>query len=47
MPDWRREAGDFAAAIERHLRLAANRVERVIDRSPYAATGYRGYGSRE
>jgi phosphatidate phosphatase APP1 len=47
MPDWRREAGDFAAAIERHLRLAANRVERVIDRGPYAATGYRGYGTRE
>jgi len=47
MADWRREARDFAAAVERHLRQGLNRVERVFDPGPFTATGYRGYGTRE
>ena len=47
MPDWRQEARAFAAAAERRLRHGVNRLERVFDKGAYAATGYRGYGTRE
>jgi phosphatidate phosphatase APP1 len=47
MPDWRSEAVDFAAAVERRLRRGVNRAERLFDRTPYAAAGFRGYGTRE
>jgi phosphatidate phosphatase APP1 len=47
MPDWRRDARQFAAAAERRLRLGLNRVEGLFDRGPFAPAGYRGYGTRE
>ena len=47
MPDWRKEALEFAADAERRLRHGFNRVERVFDPGAYAAVGYRGYGTRE
>jgi len=47
MPDWRREALEFAAAAERRLRLGLNRAEALFDRGPFAPAGYRGYGTRE
>jgi phosphatidate phosphatase APP1 len=47
MPDWRQEAVEFAAAVERRVRRGVNRAERVFDSSPYTTAGYRGYGTRE
>ncbi len=47
MPDWRGDAHAFAADVERRVRLGWNRAERLIDRGAYAASGYRGYGTRD
>ncbi|MEX2272196.1 MAG: phosphatase domain-containing protein [Vicinamibacterales bacterium] len=47
MPDWRRDAHAFASAAERHLRRGLIRAERIVDRDPYIAVGYRGYGTRD
>jgi phosphatidate phosphatase APP1 len=47
MPDWRQEARAFATAAERRLWQGVNRLERVFDKGAFAASGYRGYGTRE
>ncbi|MDQ3170488.1 MAG: DUF2183 domain-containing protein [Acidobacteriota bacterium] len=47
MADWRAEAHEFVADVERRMRLGWNRAERVFDRGAYAPTGYRGYGTRD
>lgn len=47
MAGWRDELHEFVLDLERGLRLRLNRVERLVDRGAYAASGYRGYGTRE
>ena len=45
-PDELRElTGAIASALGRTVRLAGNRLERLVDRDPYHVAPYRGYGT--
>jgi phosphatidate phosphatase APP1 len=45
--EWRADLRDLASALGRRIRLAADRLERRVDRDPYCIVGYRGYGTAE
>jgi len=47
MSDWERELREFAGALGLRARRLFGAIERAVDRDPYHAVGYRGYGTRE
>ncbi len=47
MSDWQRELHEITGALGSRARRLFGAIERAVDRDPYHAVGYRGYGTRE